>query len=213
MMMNLHKMTSTLFHSDDFAQMDTRFRVNFFNSIAGFKTAVLIGTQSGDGQDNLSIFSSLFHMGSKPALFGMLFRPVGEVPRHTLANIEETGFYTLNNILPSFSEKAHQTSAKYAKEVSEFEACGLEKEYLSDFKAPFVKQSNIRMGMKWLESIPIRHNNTVLVIGEVILVDLPNDFILSDGMVDIEKAGTVTVSGLDSYHTTQQIARYEYARP
>jgi flavin reductase (DIM6/NTAB) family NADH-FMN oxidoreductase RutF len=206
-------MVSQLYKKEDFAEMDTRFRVNFFNSIAGFKCAVLVGTQSDDGQDNLSVFSSLFHMGSKPALFGMLFRPAGEVPRHTLTNIEETGFYTLNNILPSFAPKAHQTSAKYDKEVSEFEACGLEKEYLSNFKAPFVKQSNIRMGMKWIESVPIRHNNTVLVIGEVIMVDLPNEFLLPDGMVDIEKAGTVTVSGLDSYHTTQQIARFDYARP
>lgn len=206
-------MVSPLFHTKDFAEMNTRFRANLFNSVMGFKSAVLVGTQSASGHDNLSIFSSLFHMGSKPALFGMLFRPAGEVPRHTLTNIEETGFYTLNNILPSFSEKAHKTSAKYAKEVSEFEACGLDKEYMQDFSAPFVKQSNIRMGMKWLESIPIRHNNTVLVIGEVILVDLPNEFLLPDGMVDIEKAGTVTVSGLDSYHTTQRIARYEYARP
>lgn len=206
-------MISQFYQEEDFAEMDTRFRANFFNSVAGFKSAVLVGTQSKEGKTNLSIFSSLFHMGSKPALFGMLFRPAGEVPRHTLINIEETGFYTLNNILPSFSQKAHQTSAKYAKEVSEFEACGLEKEYLSDFNAPFVKQSNIRMGIKCLESVPIRHNNTVLVIGEVILVDLPNEFLLPDGMVDIEKAGTVTVSGLDSYHTTQRIARYEYARP
>jgi flavin reductase (DIM6/NTAB) family NADH-FMN oxidoreductase RutF len=205
--------TSSILHSKDFSEMSTRYRANLFNSVMGFKSAVLVGTQSASCNDNLSIFSSLFHMGSKPALFGMLFRPAGEVPRHTLTNIEETGFYTLNNILPSFSEKAHKTSAKYAKEVSEFEACRLEKEYLKDFSAPFVKESTIRMGMKWLESVPIRHNNTVLVIGEVILVDLPSEYLLPDGMVDIEKAGTVTVSGLDSYHTTQRIARYEYARP
>ncbi len=206
-------MTSSIFHSDQFAQMDTRFRVNFFNSIAGFKSAVLVGTQSGDAQANLAIFSSLFHMGSKPALFGMLFRPSDEMPRHTLSNIEETGFYTLNNILPSFAQQAHQTSAKYAKGVSEFEICGFEKEYLSHFEAPFVKQSTIRMGMKWLETIPIKHNNTALVIGEVVLANVPTDLIQKDGLVDIEKAGSMTVSGLDSYHITQRIARYEYARP
>jgi flavin reductase (DIM6/NTAB) family NADH-FMN oxidoreductase RutF len=206
-------MTSQVLHSDHFAQMDTRFRVNFFNSVMGFKGAVLVGTQSAKGFDNLSVFSSLFHMGSKPALFGMLFRPAGEVPRHTLSNIEETGFYTLNNILATFAREAHQTSAKYAKDVSEFEACGFEKEYLADFQAPFVKQSNIRLGMKWLETIPIKHNNTALVVGEVVLADVCSDFVLEDGMVDIEKAGTLTVSGLDRYHTTQEIGRFPYARP
>ena len=67
--------------------------------------------------------------------------------------------------------------------------------------------------MKWLETIPISHNNTALVIGQVILVEVPKNVLMEDGVVDIEKAGTVTVSGLESYHSTQQIARYEYARP
>jgi flavin reductase (DIM6/NTAB) family NADH-FMN oxidoreductase RutF len=206
-------MISQFYQEEDFAEMDTRFRANFFNSVAGFKSAVLVGTQSKEGNTNLSIFSSLFHMGSKPALFGMLFRPAGDVQRHTLTNIEATGFYTLNNILPSFVQHAHQTSAKYAQEISEFEACGLDKEYLNDFAAPFVKQSTIRLGMKWLETIQISHNNTALVVGKVVLVEVPKNLLMEDGVIDIEKAGTVTVSGLESYHSTQQIARFAYARP
>lgn len=206
-------MVSQFYQEEDFAEMDTRFRANFFNSVAGFKSAVLVGTQSEEGTTNLSVFSSLFHMGSKPPLFGMLFRPAGGVPRHTLSNIEATGFYTINNILPSFTQQAHQTSAKYAQEISEFEACGFDKEYINGFAAPFVKQSTIRLGMKWLETIPISHNNTSLVIGQVLLVEVPKNVLTEDGVVDIEKAGTVTVSGLESYHSTQQIARFAYARP
>jgi len=34
-----------------------------------------------------------------------------------------------------------------------------------------------------------------------------------DGFLDIEKAGTITSAGLDSYHTTQVLKRLEYAKP
>jgi hypothetical protein len=34
-----------------------------------------------------------------------------------------------------------------------------------------------------------------------------------DGFVDLEKAGTLTCSGLDSYHKTARIARLSYAKP
>ena len=34
-----------------------------------------------------------------------------------------------------------------------------------------------------------------------------------DGYVDIERAGTIAISGLDSYHETKRIARLSYAKP
>ena len=34
-----------------------------------------------------------------------------------------------------------------------------------------------------------------------------------DGYVDIEKAGTIAISGLDNYHDTKSIARLSYAKP
>jgi hypothetical protein len=37
--------------------------------------------------------------------------------------------------------------------------------------------------------------------------------LLDDGYVDIEKAETITISGLDNYHETKRIARLSYAKP
>ncbi|MDZ7625721.1 MAG: hypothetical protein U5J96_14920 [Ignavibacteriaceae bacterium] len=34
-----------------------------------------------------------------------------------------------------------------------------------------------------------------------------------DGYVDIERAGTIAISGLDSYHETKKTARLSYAKP
>jgi hypothetical protein len=34
-----------------------------------------------------------------------------------------------------------------------------------------------------------------------------------DGFIDLEKANTITCSGLDSYHKTIQLDRLSYAKP
>ena len=114
--------------------MEKRQRVRFVNSLPGFKSLALVGTRSGDGQSNLAMVSTVLHLGSDPPLLGMVSRPA-EVPRHTLENIMETGVYTLNHVTESFFEKAHQTSARYPREVSEFEAVGLTESWREGIEA------------------------------------------------------------------------------
>jgi flavin reductase (DIM6/NTAB) family NADH-FMN oxidoreductase RutF len=181
------------------------------NSLNGYKSANLIGTQDNEGQSNLAIFSSVIHMGSNPPLLGFITRP-DTVSRHTLENIKETGIYTINHINTDIIEQAHQTSARYPKNVSEFKATGLNKQYINDFKAPFVIESLIGIGMRMKEIIPIPSNGTLLVVGEVQLVSYSDGCVLEDGKIDLVKAKTVAISGLDSYHSTDQIARLSYAK-
>jgi hypothetical protein len=38
-------------------------------------------------------------------------------------------------------------------------------------------------------------------------------YILEDGTIDLEAAGSLTVAGLDSYYRTQKIGRLAYAKP
>ena len=45
----------------DLANMDNRHRVNFINSLSGYKSANLIGTSSRKNEDNLAIVSSVVH--------------------------------------------------------------------------------------------------------------------------------------------------------
>lgn len=126
--------------------MEKQERVHFANSLGGFKSIGLIGTQNKIGQTNLAIVDSILHIGSNPPLFGMIFRP-GAVERHTLENILETGFYTINHINENIFKQAHQTSARYNREISEFEVTGLNPEYKNDFLAPFVKESHVQLAM------------------------------------------------------------------
>jgi len=193
-------------------EMEQRKRAQFINSISGFRSVALIGTTDTNGQTNLAIFSSIVHIGSNPPLLSFIMRP-DSVERHTLTNIMETGFYTINHINAGIYEKAHQTSARYPKSVSEFEATGLTPSFKNDFVAPFVAESHIQIGMEFKERINISINQTSMIIGEIKFVHYPTNCLLDDGFIDIEKAGSITSAGLDSYHTTQVLKRLEYAKP
>lgn len=193
------------------AEMESRYRATFINSLAGVKQAILIGTKSNDGHSNLAIFNSLIHIGANPPLWGIICRP-DTVKRDTLNNITETNFYTINYVQANDYEKAHQTSAKYPKAVSEFEACGFTEHYSPNFSAPFVAEAPIKIGMKLEEVVNITINNTILIIGSIQQIELNKEIIAPDGFVGLHLAKTLGCSGLDAYFETQLINRLTYAQ-
>lgn len=187
------------------------YRANFINSLTGFKSASLIGTVNKSGQTNLGIFSSVVHIGSDPALVGYINRPVKAAP-HTIANIEATRVYTINHIHPSFLRQAHQTSAKFPEEVSEFDAVGLTPEFLEGVAAPFVKESKVKYALTLEEIISIKRNDTFLVIGKIQQVKMEEGIVSQDGFLQLDKVMSVCSNGIDAYYSTALIDRYEYAK-
>ena len=192
--------------------MPSRYRAQLVNSLSGFKSANLIATCNEDGLTNLAIFSSVVHLGASPALVGFVMRP-DSVARHTLENIQQTKQYTINQINNDIWQQAHQTSARYLAEESEFDYCDLTPTFVDGIDAPFVKESRLKYALTLKEIIPISHNNTQFVIGEITDVLCQQDAIKNDGYIDIEALGTVAVSGLDSYHVSQRLSRLNYAKP
>lgn len=182
------------------------------NSLNGFKSINLIGTIDNQRNSNLAVFNSVIHVGSYPPLLGLLMRPPS-IKRDTLSNIRETGYYTINHVTEKIYVKAHQTAAKYDSGKSEFEAVFLNKEFSENFPAPYVKESLIKVGMKLMEEHTIDANNTIFIVGKVLETIVPTHCLLNDGLIDLNLAGTITASGLDSYHATSKISRLSYAKP
>lgn len=187
-------------------------RIKYINSVSGIKPANLIGSIAEDGKTNLAIFSSVFHLGSDPALLGFITRPTGEVPRHTFENLLKNHQYTINHVPSSFTENAHYTSAKLERDQSEFDVCGFTAEYISDFKAPFVKESSLKLGMKFKQTIDIELNGTILVIGEIEHLIMPETAIDDEDDVNLAAINSVGISGLNTYYDLKKIDRYPYAR-
>jgi flavin reductase (DIM6/NTAB) family NADH-FMN oxidoreductase RutF len=197
---------------DDIAQFEQRYRTTFVNSLAGFRQAVLVGTKSRDNNSNLAIFNSLIHLGANPALLGLINRP-DSVQRDTLQNIIETEEYTLNYIRSNDYEKAHQTSARYDKGISEFEKVGFEELYQPFCFAPFVKDAVVSIAMKLEEIIPIKINGTVMIVGSIKQVSIASEMIEADGFVALSNEDVLISQGLDAYFVSSPIGRLPYAKP
>lgn len=200
-----------IFKKDDIEQFEQRYRTAFVNSLAGFRQAVLIGTKSVDGDTNLAIFNSLIHLGANPALFGLINRP-DSVERHTLQNIIDTKEYTLNYVGAVYYKKAHQTSARYAKVISEFDEVGFKEIYHPFCKAPFVEEAIVKIAMKLEDIIPIPLNGTVLIIGSIVQVEMDASMISPDGFVELSEAEILISQGLDAYFVSKKLGRLPYAK-
>ncbi len=191
--------------------LDRITKLKIINAVSGIKPANLIGTVNTKGQTNLAVFSSVVHLGSNPPLLGFIARPQTSDVGHTFANIKATGVYTINHIHPDFIKKAHYTSAKFDVNTSEFERCQLTQDYQNDFKAPFVKESHFKMGLKFKEAIDIKLNGTTLVIGEIEQLIIPDDAFV-DGDINLETTKGVGISGLNTYYELNKIADFPYVR-
>ncbi|WP_300436795.1 flavin reductase [Christiangramia sp.] len=198
--------------SNDMDQMKKIFRLNLINSCTGYKSANLIATKSQNGNPNVAVFSSVTHMGSNPAMLGFITRPLS-VARNTYENIKNTSYFTVNHIHEKMIEKAHQTAAKYDENISEFHKTGLTEEYLDDFHAPYVKQSEIKLGCKYLNEYEIKENNTLLVVASIEHIYFDEGIQMPDGWLRLDDAGTVAVNGLDGYSLPNLLDRFHYARP
>lgn len=193
-------------------KLEQRYRTAFVNSLAGFRQAVLVGTRSKDRYSNLAIFNSLIHLGANPALLGLLSRP-DIVQRDTMQNIMDTKQYTLNFIRASQYKKAHQTSARYERNISEFEEAGFKESYHSSCFAPFVEDAVVKIAMKFEDRIPIPLNGTVLLIGSIIEVDIEGSMVGPDGFVALSEAEVLISQGLDAYFISKAVGRMPYAKP
>lgn len=193
------------------AAMDKLQRVQFATTLPGPKPVCLVGTRSATGLANLAPFSSITHLGSIPILLGMVTRP-DTVDRHTLANILATGSWTLNHVTSATVHLAHQCSARYPAGVSEFDATGLTEVNHPGIAAPFVAECPIRMALELEEIIPIASNGTQLIVGRVLLVEIPDDAFSPDGSVDIAGHGSMASTALDTYFSISPHSRIGHAK-
>ena len=191
--------------------MDKVARVQLATSLPGAKPVALVGTRDAAGVANLAPFSSVVHLGSSPALLGLITRP-DVVERHTLANILTRRCWTLNHLHPGIVRAAHQCSARYPAAVSEFEATGLTEHEEPGFSAPFVAESRFRVGLELAEILDVAINGTKLIIGRVTLVQVDEAHLRADGSVDLEGLEVVASTALDTYFGLTGSIRLPYAK-
>jgi len=200
------------FNFDDIQNLEKIYKINLINSCSGFKSANLLGSVSEEGVSNVAVFSSVTHLGSKPPTLGFILRPT-TVPRDTYKNIKDLGVFTINHIHQDIIEDAHHTSAKYPKEVSEFDMTGLEEEFKGNFKAPFVKGAPVQMSMKFIEEVYVPSNDVMLIVSQIQELYIDDALLQEDGLINLSKGNVAAINGLDTYAIPQFNKQLSYQRP
>ena len=200
------------FNFDDIQNLEKIYKINLINSCSGFKSANLLGSVSEEGISNVAVFSSVTHLGSKPPTLGFILRPT-TVPRDTYKNIKDLGVFTINHIHQDIIEDAHHTSAKYPKEVSEFDMTGLEEEFKGNFKAPFVKGAPVQMSMKFIEEVYVPSNDVMLIVSQIQELYIDDALLQEDGLINLSKGNVAAINGLDTYAIPEFNKQLSYQRP
>jgi len=200
------------FNFNDIQNLEKIFKINLINSCSGFKSANLLGSISEEGVSNVAVFSSVTHLGSKPPTLGFILRPT-TVPRDTYKNIKDLGVFTINHIHEGIIEDAHHTSAKYPKDVSEFNMTGLQEEFKGAFKAPFVKGAPVQMSMKFIEEIYVPSNDVMLIVSQIQELYIDDELLQEDGLINLSKGNIAAINGLDTYAIPQFKTQLSYQRP
>jgi flavin reductase (DIM6/NTAB) family NADH-FMN oxidoreductase RutF len=195
-------------NASDLNEMESRPRAQLVNALSGFKSPVLVGSVNDEGVHNLSIVSSLMHLGSSPALMGIVLRPPGEFA-HTYKNIKQTEQFTISHVHSDIIKQSHRCSAKYPEHISEFEEVGLTPTIYEakNWKAPAVDESYIRMGLV-LNKIIELPNKCNLMIGDVEWIEL-NPHVCDQNRVKFD-LNDICILGVYDYYKTSHLMKLGY---
>ncbi|MGF1667605.1 MAG: flavin reductase family protein [Acidimicrobiia bacterium] len=129
-----------------------------------------IGSRSADGTRNLAPFS-FFNMvsGSPPTVIFSPGSPKG-VPKDTLANVRETGVFTVNIVSGDLARAMNATSATVAPDVDEFQLVGVTPVDGDVVDAPMVAESPASMECRATNFVPVsdQPGASVVVFGEIV---------------------------------------------
>ena len=197
---------------EDFNTLENHFRANLINSAIGIKQASLIGTVGVNCISNLALFSSTVHLGSNPPLVAIFSRPEGDTPKQTLKNIIDNRDYSINHVNKSIINRAHSCSFKFSAEESEFTECNLSEKFITDFKAPFVKESNVSFAVRYQRHLSVQENGVIMVIGKIKSVFVNENIIQDNGEVDFNYSSSVGVAGNNTYYGLDKIKSLKYLK-
>lgn len=159
-----------------------------------------VSTVSATGNRNLAPFSYfMLGGGAPPSLaFSPVVRP-GGTAKDTLANIQETGEFTVNLVTREIADAMNQTSAEFEAAVDEWEVSGLEA-VSGRFVAPaYVALSPVSFACKLFQVVA--HGEAVgaarYVIGEVVGMRVRADVLEGKSAAALGRLGGAEYLDLD----------------
>lgn len=197
------------------ADLPPRERSRLLTRIVTPRPIALVSTIDARGRGNLAPFSFFNAGGHAPAscVFSATRHRSGG-GKDTLANIEETGEYTISLVTRAMVERVNQASFEYPRGVDEFDAVGLTRAASQRVRPPRVAESPIALECTLFTIV--QHGDgpgaANYVIGEVLLVHA-DDAVCVDGLPDERLIAPVARLGADRWMQFHKESAFSLQRP
>lgn len=160
---------------------------NPFKAIVTPRPIAWVSTQNSAGVRNLAPYSFFNALADNPPQ--VMFASNGGKPdqaegKDSLANVRETGVFCVNIVSEALRDAMNITSAGLGKDEDEFTAAGLEAVACDTIACPRVVGAPASLECEVTQIVPLKGENSVMVIGEVTGVHLRDDCIV-DGIFDV----------------------------
>jgi hypothetical protein len=76
-----------------------------------------------------------------------------------------------------------------------------------------VKESRVKIGLRFVEEQYIQCNRTILVVGEIIEIILEENYLNEDSILQLNQTESVGVNGLETYYKVERLEQLPYAKP
>ena len=133
--------------------------------------------------------------------------------KDTLANIEQNGEFVVNIVTSDVAAAMHQSSASYASDVSEFEACGLTSIASTKIRPPRVGESKAQFEcqLHTVMNLGTGPGGTNLVLGRIVAIHVADKVLDAQGKIQPLLLDTIGRMGGQTYATT--VERFDLERP
>ncbi|MEV7376049.1 flavin reductase family protein [Streptomyces sp. NPDC090301] len=165
-----------------------------------------VSTSSADGTDNLAPHSFFTIASVTPPV--VQFTSVGR--KDSLRNVEETGEFVVNLAPEGLFEQINATATDFPRGVSEFDACGVEREPSLRVKPPRVADSPVALECELHSTLRI--GDSTVVFGRVVHAAI-DESVLLDGHPEMTRMRPLTRLGKNEWGTLggiKEIARVPY---
>jgi flavin reductase (DIM6/NTAB) family NADH-FMN oxidoreductase RutF len=170
-----------------------------------------ISTISKDGKINLAPYSQFNNLGFEPGYLcfsGGRQSPDSHI-KDSVINAEETGGFVYNMATYDLREKVNLSAQITDSDIDEMRALGLTPGRSRLVKAPFVVESPINIECVYYTTLTLPGNdfktNHDVVIGRVVGVHIKNEFIDSDGKIDILRIRPLARLGYEDYTSVESL--------
>lgn len=180
---------------------------NPFKAIVSPRPIGWISTRDGEGRDNLAPYSFFNAVADAPPQ--VMFASTGGKPdrasgKDSVSAIRETGVFCVNIVEYAMRDAMNASSAPLPAGEDEFTVAGLEKAQCRVIDAPRVAWAPAALECRLMQTIDLKGENNILVLGEVVGVHMRDDCMMQ-GQFDVTSFQPLSRLGYRDYAAVREV--------